>query len=79
MSDETTTDTARPAGPGPLVPRPVVTVIALVLVAGMFWHIWYDASRDTYDGGKVTIMLGAMILFTLGFDLGKWFRGGGAA
>lgn len=63
---------------GPMVPRPVVTVIALAVTGLMMWHIYFDATHEPYDGGKVTILLGAIVFFTLGFDVSKWFRGGGS-
>lgn len=68
-------ETRRPP-PGPLVPRPAVTAIALAIAAGLLWHMYYDATHLDYDGGKITILLGSIVLFTLGFDIGKWFRGG---
>lgn len=63
----------------PMVPRPAVTLIALAVTAALLWHIYYDASHADYDGGKTTILLGAIVLFTLGFDIGKWFRPGGGS
>ena len=51
-------------------------LIALAIAALLVWHVMYDATHDNYDGGKTTILLGAIVLFTLGFDIGKWFRGG---
>lgn len=68
-----------PAGPiTPLVPRPIVVVIALGVLGVMVWHIVYDAQTASYEGSKVTILLGAIVFFILGADVSKWLRGGGS-
>lgn len=67
----------RPSG-APLVPRPAVTLIALGITAGLLWNIVFDATHADYEGAKVTIFLGTIVFFVLGFDVSKWFRGGGS-
>lgn len=78
MSEKKSPATKPEPSRGPLIPSPIVAVIAVAITAMLLWHIWYDASHAPYDGGKTTILLGAIVLFTLGFDIGKWFRGGGS-
>lgn len=57
---------------GPLIPRPAVTAIALMVTIGMLVHIGYDATHDLYDGYKTTLLMTGIICGILGFEL---FRG----
>jgi hypothetical protein len=65
------------SGVTPLVPRPVVTVIALLVSITLVAHIAYDAIDKTYDGWRVTGALGLLVFFVLGGDVSKWLRRGG--
>lgn len=58
---------------GPLIPRPAVTAIALMVTVGMLVHIGYDAGHVDYDGYKTTLLMAGIICGILGFEL---FRGG---
>lgn len=62
---------------GPLIPKPWVTFLAVALTCGMFYNIWLDANSTEYGGGQTTIVLAVLIAGILGFDLGRWFKGGG--
>lgn len=64
-------------GVQPLVPRPVVTVIALLVSVTLVAHIAYDAIDKTYEGWRVTGALGLLVFFVLGGDVSKWLRRGG--
>ena len=59
---------------GPLIPRPAVTVIALMVTTGMLINIWRDGESDSYDGGQNTLILALLVAGILGFEL---FRRGG--
>lgn len=59
---------------GPLIPRPAVTLIALMVTTGMLVNIYMDAVSVEYDGNKATLILAALIAGILGFEL---FRRGG--
>lgn len=59
---------------GPLIPRPAVTAIALMVTTGMLVHIGYDASHVDYDGYKTTLVLAAIVCGILGFELFKGTR-----
>lgn len=61
---------------GPLVPRPVVIIIALGILALLGWHIIYDAAHADYENWKVTMLLGGLVFVVLGADVSKWLRGG---
>lgn len=56
----------------PLVPRPVVSVLALGLLAGMFYTIHLDAdpNRD-YDGGRAIILFAFGVFAVLGVDISR--------
>ena len=68
-----------PPYPGvtPLVPRPIVTVIALLVSTALVGHLFYDAIDKGYDGWKITGALGLLVFFVLGGDVSKWLRRGG--
>lgn len=54
---------------GPLIPRPAVTFIALILTGFMGMNIWLDAGSLEYNGGQTTLVLGGLIAGILGFEL----------
>lgn len=60
---------------GPLVPRPVITIIALAMTAGMLFNVWLDASSTDYDGGQATYLFAFLIAGVLGIPVGiEWAR-----
>lgn len=65
------------SGVTPLVPRPIVTVIALLVSVTLVAHIAYDAIDKSYEGWRVTGALGLLVFFVLGGDVSKWLRRGG--
>lgn len=66
--------TQKPPG-GPLVPRPVITIIALAMTAGMLFNVWLDAGSTDYDGGQATYLFAFLIAGVLGIPVGiEWAR-----
>jgi hypothetical protein len=61
------------------VPRPVVGLIALGFTGVGIWHVIFDGYNAAYEGYKVTMFLGGLVLAILGFDVSKFFRGGGGS
>lgn len=59
---------------GPLIPRPAVTLIALMVTGGMLANIWMDAQSVDYNGGNTTLILATLVAGILGFEI---FRPGG--
>ena len=62
---------------GPLNPRPGVLALAVLLTFGLFFNAWLDSQPGEYDGKYVTVMTAALIAGVLGFDLRRFWRGGG--
>lgn len=62
---------------GPLNPRPGVLLLAVLLTFGLFFNAWLDSQPGDYDGKYVTVMTAALIAGVLGFDLRRFWRGGG--
>lgn len=67
---------ATPERVPPLIPRPAVTFIALLVASAMVGHLFYDAFDKDYEGWRVTMTLGVLVFFVLGGDVSKWLRGG---
>lgn len=65
------------ADPGPLIPRPAVTLIALLITLGMLANIYFDAHSKDYSGDKTTLILAALIAGILGFELFRRGNGSG--
>lgn len=61
---------------GPLIPRPAVTAIALMVTGGMLVNIWMDAQSTDYSGDKATLILATLIAGILGFELFRNRSGG---
>lgn len=61
----------------PLVPKPIVSVIALGLLGGMFYTVHLDATRADFDGGRATFLWALGIFVVLGVDIARLFRRGG--
>lgn len=61
----------------PLVPRPVVSFLALGLLVGMFYTLHLDATRDDFEGGRYILMFGFGVFAVLGYDISRFFRNGG--
>lgn len=55
--------------PGPLVPRPVIIIIALVLLACLPLVIALDAIIKDYDGTIAMLTIGALLAGICGFEL----------
>lgn len=56
---------------GPLIPRPAVTAIALILTAALVYNMNLDASSASYDGANNTYILAGLIAGILGFGLSR--------
>lgn len=77
MNDATESEQpVQPPAPaaGPLVPRPAVTVIALMIAGVLVFNIVWDSTHQAYDGSKTTLVLSLLIFTTFGVDVGKWLR-----
>lgn len=61
----------------PLVPRPVVGLIAVLLTLGLLGYVFTSVLQDKEVDWRVTFGLMGMILFTLGADPKTWPWGGG--
>lgn len=75
--DRTPVPRSEDRAPSPGVPRPVVGAIALGFTAVGIWHVIFDGYNTAYEGSKITMFLGFLVLAILGFDISKLFRGGG--
>lgn len=53
----------------PLVPRPIVSVIALTMAGAIVYNIHLDAASSSYSGAQVNYLLTALIAAILGVDL----------
>lgn len=62
---------------GDLNPRPGVLALAILFTLVMLVNIYLDSQSETYDGKFVTPVLAALIAGVLGFDITRFFRGGG--
>lgn len=81
MTTPPTEDGAEPAKPptnGSLNPRPGVLALAFLLTFLMFLNIYLDSRSADYDGKFVTPIVAALIAGVLGFDITRFFRGGGS-
>lgn len=61
----------------PLVPRPVVSILAVGLLIGMFYTIYLDSQPGDFDGGRYILMFGGGVFICLGYDVARFFKGGG--
>lgn len=66
-----------PPDPGGINPRPGVLALAILLTVVMLTNIYLDSQSDTYDGKFVTPVIAALIAGVLGFDITRFFKGGG--
>lgn len=67
-----------PPSTGPSMnPRPGPLALAGFLAVGMIFVIYLDSQSETYDGKIAVAIIAALIAGILGFDLSKFFRGGG--
>lgn len=75
MSDKTPKrpkqDEAEPPIHQAPIPRPVAMTFAGAFVLAMFFNLYVDATSVEYEGGKITMFLGAAALLTLGVDVGR--------
>lgn len=66
----------RPGAPL-FVPNPIRFLVALAFLVACLWHLQYDATHDSYENAKITVVLGFFVFAALGYDVTEWLRGGG--
>ena len=55
--------------PSPLVPRPIVGVMALALTAALLGNIYLDSQPGEYSGAQANYLLALLIGGVLGIDI----------
>lgn len=61
----------------PLVPRPVVSAMALLFLLGMFVCMGLDAFVPDFEGGTYILAFSSGAFLTLGYKVARFKLGGG--
>lgn len=60
--------------PSPLVPRPVVGIMALALTVALLGNIYLDSRPGDYSGAQANYLLALLIGGVLGIDITRGLR-----